>query len=61
MTVRVCAITGRIPRSLHHLSIIMPNLPFSVFACYELNLDLARGYIISLIKLAQLVNICCDR
>ena len=42
---------------------MMPNLPFSVFACYELNLDLpvARGYIISLIKLAQLVNICCDR
>ena len=40
MTVRVCAITGRIPRSLHHLSIIMPNLPFSVFVCYELNLDL---------------------
>ena len=61
MTVRVCAITGRDLH--HHLSIIMPNLPFSVFACYELNLDLhvARGYIISLIKLAQLVNICCDR
>ena len=27
------------------LPVIMPNLPFSVFACYELNLDLARGYI----------------